>query len=66
MIAKEIKQKFIEIVGAENYRDSMSEKLVYSYDATPNYQSMPDAIIVPRNTQEVSEIVKVCNINKIL
>ncbi|QFT87866.1 putative FAD-linked oxidoreductase [Bacillus sp. THAF10] len=65
MITKEIKQKFIEIVGAENYRDSMSEKLVYSYDATPNYQSMPDAIIVPRNTQEVSEIVKVCNINKI-
>ncbi len=61
MITPDIKKRFIEIVGEENYRDTPAEKLVYSYDATPNYQSMPDAIIVPRSTEEVSEIVKVCN-----
>ncbi|MBM4761021.1 glycolate oxidase subunit GlcD [Bacillus sp. B15-48] len=61
MIANEVKQKFIEIVGQENYEDSKATRLSYSYDATPNFQSMPDAIISPRNTKEVSEIVKICN-----
>ncbi|MFI8685071.1 glycolate oxidase subunit GlcD [Rossellomorea sp. NPDC077527] len=61
MITPDIKKKFIGIVGEENYRDTPAEKLVYSYDATPNYQSMPDAVIVPRSTKEVAEIVKICN-----
>ncbi|MCA1060655.1 glycolate oxidase subunit GlcD [Rossellomorea aquimaris] len=61
MITPDIKKKFIGIVGEENYRDTPAEKLVYSYDATPNYQSMPDAVIVPRTTKEVAEIVKICH-----
>ncbi|WP_201712664.1 glycolate oxidase subunit GlcD [Rossellomorea arthrocnemi] len=65
MITPDIKKRFISIVGEENYRDTPAEKLVYSYDATPNYQSMPDAIIVPKSTEEVSEVVKVCNEQRI-
>ncbi|CAG9623631.1 glycolate oxidase subunit GlcD [Sutcliffiella rhizosphaerae] len=65
MISEKAKKRFIEIVGEENYRDSAAEKLVYSYDATPNYQAMPDAVMVPRNTKEVSQIVKLCNEFKI-
>ncbi|MBM7619801.1 glycolate oxidase [Bacillus tianshenii] len=65
MISKSLKDQFIQIVGADNYRDSAAEKLVYSYDATPNFQSMPDAVIVPRNAEEVSMIVKLCNENRI-
>ena len=65
MITPDIKKRFIAIVGEENYRDTPAEKLVYSYDATPNYQSMPDAIIVPSSTHEVSEIVKICNEHEI-
>ncbi|WP_374056149.1 glycolate oxidase subunit GlcD [Rossellomorea sp. FM04394] len=65
MITQDIKKRFIKIVGEENYRDTPAEKLVYSYDATPNYQSMPDAVIVPRSTEEVSEIVKICNEHRI-
>ena len=61
MISERLKNQFIHIVGHENYLDSPTEKLVYSYDATPNYQSMPDAVIVPRDTDEVSKIVKLCN-----
>jgi len=61
MISAHIKKKFIEIVGPENYDDSKVERLVYSYDATPQFQSMPDGVISPRNTGEVVEIVKVCN-----
>ncbi|QHE60689.1 glycolate oxidase subunit GlcD [Rossellomorea vietnamensis] len=61
MITSDIKNQLVSIVGEDNYRDTPAEKLVYSYDATPNYQSMPDAIIVPRSTGEVSAIVKICS-----
>jgi glycolate oxidase len=61
MITPDTKNRFVRIVGEDNYRDTPAEKLVYSYDATPNYQSMPDAVIVPRSTAEVSAIVKICN-----
>ncbi|WP_088042705.1 glycolate oxidase subunit GlcD [Bacillus sp. EAC] len=61
MITKDIAQKFIAIVGTENFDDSKAERLVYSYDATPNLQSLPDAVISPRTAKEVSEVVKICN-----
>ncbi|MGM0901572.1 MAG: glycolate oxidase subunit GlcD [Bacillota bacterium] len=65
MLTSELKQKLIEIVGVENYEDTKATRLVYSYDATPNFQAMPDAVISPRNTREVSEIVKLCNQHQI-
>lgn len=61
MITKEVARKLVAIVGEENYDDSKVERLVYSYDSTPNFQSMPDAVISPRNTNEVAEIAKICN-----
>jgi glycolate oxidase len=65
MITPSLKKQFTDIVGEENYRDSSAERLVYSYDATPNFQSMPDAVIVPHSTEEVSKIVKLCNENRV-
>lgn len=65
MIAPDIKREFINIVGEENFEDSEVERLVYSYDATPNFQSIPDAVVSPRNTEEVSKILQLCNKNKI-
>ncbi|WP_339149174.1 MULTISPECIES: glycolate oxidase subunit GlcD [unclassified Sutcliffiella] len=65
MISEGLKKQLKDIVGPENYRDSQAEKLVYSYDATPNFQAMPDAVIVPRNTEEVSKIVKLCNEHRV-
>jgi glycolate oxidase len=61
MITAEIKEKLIQIISDKNYEDNKAARLVYSYDATPNFQSLPDAIVSPRNTKEVSEIVKICN-----
>ncbi|MDQ0243814.1 glycolate oxidase [Bacillus fengqiuensis] len=65
MITATIKAMLTDIVGQENYDDSKAGRLVYSYDATPQFQSMPDAVIAPRHTKEVAEIVKVCNEHKI-
>ncbi|CAH2714129.1 putative FAD-linked oxidoreductase [Neobacillus rhizosphaerae] len=65
MLINEVKEKLIAIVTKANYDDSKTERLVYSYDATPNFQSMPDAVVSPRNTEEVSQILKVCNQYKV-
>ncbi|WP_129726075.1 glycolate oxidase subunit GlcD [Ectobacillus funiculus] len=61
MITAHVKTKLIEIVGRENYDDSEAGRLVYSYDATPQFQSLPDGVISPDNVKQVSDIVKVCN-----
>ncbi|QDP41392.1 glycolate oxidase subunit GlcD [Radiobacillus deserti] len=65
MIPHDVKQSFIEIVGLENVADSKASQLVYSFDATPQFQSMPDIILSPRNTKEISAIVKLCNKHRI-
>ncbi|MEH7107875.1 glycolate oxidase subunit GlcD [Bacillus sp. JJ1764] len=65
MLSNIVKSKLISIVSQENFQDSQVDRLVYSYDSTPDMQSMPDAIISPRNTREISEVVKVCNEHKI-
>ncbi|WP_425541840.1 glycolate oxidase subunit GlcD [Bacillus carboniphilus] len=64
-----LSEKFIgllkEIVGEENVQASTVHRLAYSYDATAQYQSLPDAIVSPRNTKEVSEIIRLCQSKKI-
>ena len=65
MISQIVKDRLISIVGIENVDDSKAGRLVYSYDATPQFQSLPDIIVSPRNTQEIAEIVKLCSEFKI-
>ncbi|OUB42756.1 FAD-linked oxidase C-terminal domain-containing protein [Bacillus thuringiensis] len=65
MLEKQIIHSFVSIVGEDNVDTSNMGRLTYSYDATPNFQAMPDAVIAPRNTNEVAEVLKVCNTHKI-
>src|SRR5690606_26324661 len=65
MLEEHLKKKLQSIVGQENYQDSKTSLLSYSYDATPGFQSFPDAVISPRNKHEVADIVKLCNQHKI-
>ena len=55
MISSQVRSKLIEIVGSANYDDSNAGRLVYSYDATPQFQSMPDAVIAPRSKKKYRE-----------
>ncbi|MBB6451725.1 glycolate oxidase [Salirhabdus euzebyi] len=57
--------QLIEIIGKENVKTGVADKLAYSYDATPNFQALPDCIITPRSTEEIAKIVKLCNKEKI-
>lgn len=65
MLSKSFKDRLISIVGNENVDDSNAGRLVYSYDATPQFQSMPDIVVSPRNTKELSEIMKLCSEYKV-
>lgn len=48
------------IVGETHYRDDPEALVTHSYDATPMLQSMPDGVIYPKCTVDVSEIMKIC------
>lgn len=65
MLLEHVKKELIDIVGVENVDDSKVGRLVYSFDATPNFQSLPDAVVAPRSTHEISAVLKVCSTHKI-
>jgi len=61
---KKIKSKLKEIVGQNNFFDSNEDKLTYSYDATPVFNELPEAVIFPENTLQISNIIKLANTEK--
>lgn len=63
--SKRYEKHLKKIVGEENVISDQASLLAYSYDATPRYQAMPHVVVSPRNTEEVSEIVKFCHEKKI-
>lgn len=65
MLSKTIIEQFKKIVGNENVKNDNASLLAYSYDSTIQFQQLPEAVLLPRNTKEVAEIVKVCNKHKI-
>ena len=58
-----IKQSLKEIVGEENFTDSLIDLIAYSKDAS-EHQHRPDAAVWPINTEQVSAIMKLANREK--
>ncbi|MDD3476285.1 MAG: FAD-linked oxidase C-terminal domain-containing protein [Sulfurimonas sp.] len=56
---------FSEIVGSENIYSDKAHLIAYSYDATREHFE-PDAVIFPRNEDDISKILKYCNEHKIV
>jgi glycolate oxidase len=54
-----------KIVGDENIYSDKAHLIAYSYDATRE-RYKPDAVIFPRDEQDVSNILKYCNEHKII
>lgn len=65
MLQEDIINQLKSIVGIENVEDNQASLLAYSYDSTPQFQAMPDCVVSPRNTNEIAEVVKLCNQEKI-
>lgn len=58
---------FIKLLGVENVLTSTEDRYAYSFDATAIGEKlyMPDIILLPETTWQVSEIVKIANKNNI-
>ena len=57
-------EKLKSIVGSKNFFDSKEDKLVYSYDGTPVYQHLPEAVLFPQDAEQISKILKLANQEK--
>jgi glycolate oxidase len=60
-----IKQSLKEIVGEENFSDSLIDLIAYSKDAS-EHQHRPEAAVWPANTEQVVAIMKLANQKKIV
>ena len=61
MIPQTSLAKLKSTVGKENFLDSQEDRIAYSYDGTPLLKQLPDAIVIPRSLEQVSEILKLAN-----
>lgn len=61
MIRKSTLEKIKSIVGANNFSDIEEHRIVYSYDATPVFSQLPEAVVFPENPEQIAAIVKLAN-----
>ncbi|MDF2571443.1 MAG: putative FAD-linked oxidoreductase [Sporomusa sp.] len=54
-----------KIVGDEHVLTSVEDLHCYSYDATPGFSHMPEVVVKPANTEEISKILALANTAKI-
>lgn len=65
MLQPEVKRELISILGESYVKDDMQSLVTHSYDGTPMLQSLPDAVIYPSSTQQISEVMKVLSRRRI-
>lgn len=67
-INKNLIKSFEQIVGKDFILQSIEDRFCYSYDAgsiSLKNDFLPDIILLPENTKQISEILKIANENKI-
>jgi glycolate oxidase len=64
-IADEIIGKFRAIVGAQYVLSDTTGMEDYGHDKTEDYFFMPDVVVKPRTSEEISQVLKICDANKI-
>jgi len=57
--------ELIEAVGAENVLHHQDELVVYECDGYVIEKKVPDVVVFPTSTEQVVEVVKVCNRNDV-
>jgi glycolate oxidase len=65
MIDKNHINKLKSLIGSENVKDDKAHLIAYCYDATKT-RFEPDAVVFPKNEDDVSKVLKYCNEHKIV
>ncbi|MFC1986250.1 FAD-binding oxidoreductase [Chloroflexota bacterium] len=65
MLKPKIISQLREIVGKGAVLTSREDLTTYSYDATTTWTHMPDVVLLPTTTEQVSQIIKLANENQI-
>jgi glycolate oxidase len=58
-------QQFEQIVGQHNIIIDAEKRYNYSHDETEDYSFLPDVVLKPGSTEEISAIMKLCNAHTI-
>lgn len=64
-ITSSAREQLMATVGPNCFFDDEETLISHSYDATPVYQAMPEAVIFVQTTEEVSAIMKIANEERI-
>ena len=64
MTGDNVKRKLKEIFGTKNFLDSTEDRIAYSYDGTPIFSALPDAIVIPSSVEQISELMITANEEK--
>ncbi|BBI32902.1 FAD-binding oxidoreductase [Cohnella abietis] len=65
MLNNNVKQQLRDAVGERYFKDDKESLVTHSYDGTPMLQVLPDGIVYPKNTAEVSAVMKILNLHQI-
>lgn len=56
-----VKARLREIVGSEGLLDAPEDLVTHSYDGTPLLERRPEAVVIPRGTEEIAAILRLAN-----
>jgi glycolate oxidase len=59
-----IREQIKTIVGPQNYTDRDEDRLCYSYDGTPVFKQLPEAVVFPDSEEQISLLMKLANEKK--
>jgi glycolate oxidase len=60
-----VKRELEAVLGAGGVKDDPQSLVTHSYDGTPMQQALPDAVVYPESTEQVSGILKVLSRHRI-
>ncbi len=64
MLRQEVLNRFFSILGPGRCKTAKEDLLCYAYDACP-HEFTPDAVLFPKSSMEVSEIMKTASANSV-
>lgn len=62
---RSIAHEFEQVVGQSNVIQRREELLVYECDGLTSYRQRPAMVVLPRTTEQVSAVVKICNCHQV-